>query len=215
MHSLTLGAAGVKWRRWPQDGPSSNAVDGWRTVTGGVTFRQRQDGGTAEGVSMTAVVLVRGPDPGAISLHRCRLSERLAVRMCAGELDRRIAAGACPDDSAALSLRAHALIGAPSRRRLARALRQLVAEAREPFGPFHPAVPMARREIRDTEDLIEELADVLESRVPLAARGIARLSVLITDGGSPFYFQGRPGALRSALEVTLQTLVAPPAVTET
>lgn len=161
---------------------------------------------------MTAVILVHGDEPDTISLHRCRLAQRLLVWARAPELDRRLAGGASPDGSVSLSLRAETLIGVSTRRRLSRSLRRIVQEAHGSFGPFHPTVPLARREILASRDLIEELAEALAGPAPADARGVAQVELLLSDGAGPFYQRGAAGILRPALLVALELLGPPPSI---
>lgn len=161
---------------------------------------------------MTAVVLVRGDEPDTISLHRCRLAQRLVVWARAPELDRRLAGGASPDASVSLSLRAQSLISARTRRRLSRSLRRILEEARGSLRPFYPTVPLARREILASRGLIDELADALAGPAPVDARGVAQVELLLSDGASPFYQRGVAGILRPALLVALELLGPPPSI---
>lgn len=53
---------------------------------------------------------------------------------------------------------------------------------------------------------LEELANLLLSSVPVDARGVARVRLLLRDGASPLYHSRRAGNLERAVEVALDRL---------
>lgn len=127
--------------------------------------------------------------------------ERLASHVRAAKLDRDLARGVSPDASAALALRAQALVRPSTRRSLARSLEQLVEEAtrgRIPR-PSEARIPIRRDRIRDAADALQLLIDHLLTRAPVPARGVAQVHVLLTDGAGPVYYPGDTDDLRACV----------------
>jgi hypothetical protein len=116
-----------------------------------------------------------------------------------GALDRRIARGADLTETPRLARRARQLVSRRCRRGVAQGLRNLVDAAEEPARSLTAAVPVQRRAILDERGLIVRLAVDLESDDRVAARGVALLERLLSDGDSPFYTPTPAGGLRDAL----------------
>ena len=131
---------------------------------------------------------------------------RLVARLRASELDAALAAGASPDSSAPLSLHAHALISAKNRRKLSQEILQILHKAEQPRSVFDPTVPICRRKVLNVRELVEELADRLQDRNPVATHGVANVRLLLRDGAGPLY--EHPGAddLRYRLEAAIAAL---------
>lgn len=127
--------------------------------------------------------------------------QRLACHLRAGKLDRDLAGGASPDASAALALRAQALVRPSKRRALARSVQKLVEEATWGGAP-HPTearIPIRRDRIVDAADALQVLIDCLLMPGPLPARGVAQVNVLLTDGAGPTYYSGDTDDLRASV----------------
>jgi hypothetical protein len=123
----------------------------------------------------------RGPLLGGVWL-------RVATRWRARDLDNQLAAGADPIESDELSLRVGQLGSSKSRRRLACALRGVVALAARDAYPIAMAAPPIRRTaVRANGELLLELADRLSTSEPVGVRGLAITSKLIDDRKSPLY----------------------------
>lgn len=163
---------------------------------------------------MTTVLIAQGADPYAITPQRCRLHVRLLTRIRRAKLDRALAGGTDPDSSRMLSLRATVLISAARRRSLAGRLRRILDDAVEGRRYADPRVPLARTEILRAQDRIEELIELLEQSDPVDPQGIARLEVLLTDGGSPLYGPEWTvaGELDGALDAVMDALEVPPTI---
>jgi hypothetical protein len=156
---------------------------------------------------MTTVLVAQGYDAQLIMPHRCTLLGRLMVRARGFALDRALAAGADPDSSPSVSLRAAALIAPRLRRSLARQVRATIAIAELPPPPLCCAVvPVQSRQITRERDLLEELAEALESPDPVEPRGVACAAILLHDGGSPLYYDRSRQSLRDALEDAIHYL---------
>jgi hypothetical protein len=136
------------------------------------------------------MVLLIHPDgaPTGVYVPRpVRWTDRAAARLHASRLDAQLAAGADPDSSALLGLRAQALTSPRRRRLLGRALERVAAR-----GPV--AAPQ----------LLALAARLLRPR-PLAIRGIAAVQVLLTDGAGPLHRHGEDlAATLAGIEAALE-----------
>ncbi len=112
---------------------------------------------------------------------------RLTTRWRARDLDDQLIAGADPMQSDELSLRVGQLGSSKSRRRLACALRGVVALAERAY-PIATAAPrISRAAVRANRELLLELAERLSAGEPVGVRGLAIASRLIDDRKSPLY----------------------------
>jgi hypothetical protein len=157
-------------------------------------------------MTITMTVLIAPElDPYEVRVERCSVWARVGTHLRAVELDRRLADGWSPDRCVELSIRARRLSSARHRRRLARLWRRLPRTAALPPHPFDPTVPIARAEILRSTDLIEQLAELLESGRPLDPGGIAQAALLLCDERSPIYSPTQRD-LRQALDHVLDVL---------
>jgi len=115
-------------------------------------------------------------------------------------LDRALASGADPSSSAALAERARHLTSTATRLRLASSVREVILAAGGPpsmpssrIPPSRPEVPAARLELAAIEMR-------LRSDARVNARGMARLELLLTDGGGPLYSPDYPAALSNEID---------------
>ncbi len=108
--------------------------------------------------------------------------------MTRGKLDREIADGRLCESSAQLALRSRQLVSPRERRQLARDLRGAVAYVdRMDSRPTISAVVIDRGAVRSARQAIVRLAERLEGWAPVSPRGVALVSVLLTDGLSPLF----------------------------
>jgi hypothetical protein len=137
-----------------------------------------------------------------------RLALKVAVRLSHWRLDAELAAGADPNGTPRLSLRAAELVGPEHRRRLAIALLQLANDARReaPVG-YSVAVPVQREQVAIADETLAFAAQTLLFANRVEARGVAMLERLLGDGGSAVYVDGAPGALDARLDAILHHLV--------
>jgi hypothetical protein len=156
---------------------------------------------------MATLLLTEQSDGSYVTSHSTQAHLRLLVRMRSTELDRALASGASPDSSAALSLRAHQLIGWTVRRRLAREIRSLVVRAERPIHPMQSTAPMCRHKIVDARDALHQLADQLVSPGPVDARGVAQLKRLLRDGNGPIFRRPRDDDLEPELDGVQKALI--------
>lgn len=155
---------------------------------------------------MSVLLVVDDQRPECVIPRRSRLPTRLWTYMHAASLDQALAAGASPDASAALSLRATQLIRASTRQSLARSLRWVIDSAIRPSLMRTPGVPICRRKILDSRELLLELAGRLASEEPVDARGVARVRLLLTGVIGPLYDDPCADDLKPVLNAALETL---------
>jgi hypothetical protein len=92
---------------------------------------------------------------------------RLSLPHSSGWLDRRLAAGARPEESPALRRRARMLRSDRKRRALAAGIARLIREADAPAGPLTSAVPIQRDAVRTCRPLLLMIAqDVQDTKLP-------------------------------------------------
>jgi hypothetical protein len=157
-------------------------------------------------ISMSTLLLTDPTNPRCIVHQRSRARTRLWTHLRSQRLDQALASGVSPDSSAALSLRAQALIGTSARAGLAGSITRLITEAEHPMGPLTFHVPTCRAKILRSRETLEALADRLVSTNPVDARGVARVRLLLTDGSGPIYARPTADDLEPALERTLVAL---------
>ena len=132
------------------------------------------------------------------------LRERLSLRLQARKLDRALADGASPGDSAQLSRRAAALVRADTRTELAVSLRQLTrGDEGTTLGNCVGALPARAGEARrDLERLSARLLDP----GPVDPRGVALTKDLLTDGVGPLFWMESNEDLVAHLRMVLEAL---------
>jgi hypothetical protein len=138
-----------------------------------------------------------------------RIRDRLRALLHGFAFDRDLAAGAEVDRSPALELRAHHLISARTREDLGRNLRRIVRQRCSAPSPVR--VPAAFNAVGEAGDLLARVAARLQAPAPVAARGVAQVSLLLSDGSGPLFDRRRAGELRSYLELALRDLEPRPA----
>jgi hypothetical protein len=119
------------------------------------------------------------------------------ARPRAGELDRRLAAGADPIESDVLALRVGQLGSPTARARLARSLRAAVRLGDE----YHASLGrlrIRRAEIRKNRELLLALAERVDDGDPVGVRGLAMASQLLDDPRSPLFSERAPRPLSVA-----------------
>ena len=151
------------------------------------------------------VLVAAGPD-GRVVAERARVRDRLASHWRARRLDRELADGVPPEASTALALRAQRLTEPDRRWSMAGALRRVLHDAnvdrRQRLGRVTPNL----RAVRSAAEELSRLADTLDDPGPVAAQGVARAWLLLTDGTGPLYNAGSrvslcAGAARAARDL--------------
>ena len=128
------------------------------------------------------------------------------ARLRGRSLDRALSNGEDPSSSPVLTRRAARLTSTKNRHALARSIRRLLdpPSGRRP-GPS-AAVPPHRSELAGARMPLARVAALLEIDEPVYARGVARLQLLLTEGGSALYAPRRTGELRGEVEGILDAL---------
>jgi hypothetical protein len=141
----------------------------------------------------------RGASPGQI-----RFRDRLRALLRGFALDRDLAAGAEVERSPALALRARHLLSARTREDLGSNLRRIANRDRSAPSLVH--VPIAGNAAAEAADLLGQVAARLLAPAPVDMRGVAQVSLLLSDGSGPLFDRRRTGELRSCLELALRDL---------
>lgn len=155
---------------------------------------------------MSTLLLTDQGNPGCIISERSRVRTRLSTHLRARALDRALASGVSPDSSAALSLRAHTLIGTRARADLARTIRRLISDARHPLHPLTPHVPLCRRKIIRSARTLEEVAQRLQGDDPADVRGVAQIRLLLIGDCGALYDYPAADDLEPALQEAIHAL---------
>jgi hypothetical protein len=129
-------------------------------------------------------------------LRACELDQALSERAPCTELERR---------------RARQLTSARGRRRLADGLARALSRSHKVDPALTAAIRPDASEVRDAQVVIGALDRGLRSGEPVRPTGAAILIVLLTDGTSPLYRRGDPGALGSRLRAAAAALELKPA----
>ncbi|HEX3513109.1 MAG TPA: hypothetical protein VHT26_03780 [Trebonia sp.] len=147
--------------------------------------------------------LVTG-DP--LAMRPSRVTDRLLARMLGASLDRQLAAGRTPESSSLLAARAQRVVAMRSRQRLARDWENLLRVARRAHGPYHHALPVCSDHVIAAEPAVRELVRCMTAPLPVAARGVAMATVLLTDALGPVYNRRSEVTLAAALEAAIAQL---------
>jgi hypothetical protein len=147
--------------------------------------------------------LVTG-DP--LAMRPSRVTERLLARMLGASLDRQLAAGRTPESSPLLAARAQHIVAIRSRQQLARNWENLLRAARRAHRTYYPAMPISSDRIIAAEPAVRELVRQMAAPLPVAARGVAMATVLLTDALGPVYNRRSRVTLAAALEAAAAQL---------
>ena len=155
------------------------------------------------------VVVVEDAEQGLV-LVEPRPGDRLLCALRSGALDRELAHGLRPETSRTRSLWA-ALLVTPARRRCyATTLLRLVAAAEQPGSRLARRLPPpTRARLRTCAADLRRLADRLVAPQPVTAGGMARVRLLLTDGGGPLHGPAPAATLRRAVAEALDALDEP------
>lgn len=129
----------------------------------------------------------RNGDADLIVAGPPRLSDRLEARVCAGRLDRALASGVPAESAPALALRARRLTALSDRRAKAATYRRLLREASEEAARSYLRITPRRGRVVAASAALSRLAEALDQPGPVAARGAAEASLLLTDGSGPLH----------------------------
>jgi hypothetical protein len=141
------------------------------------------------------------------SVRRYRIRDRVLARVRARALDRAVAEGIATDTSPALLLHARTLTHPSVARELGQQLCRIVQEAHEPrHMPGMRVMGAARERVLAAEDDLRVLASRLQSGKPIAAQGIAKVHLLLSDGTGPLFHRGSDRNLSEAIREATSAL---------
>jgi len=123
--------------------------------------------------------------------------QRVLVRLASARLDRALVDGAPPESGVMLAVHADRLVRPDVRRQLAAVVGNL-QNARVPVDPGRLQAVRAD---------LDRVTAVLAGPGPVAAAGVARLRVLLTDGTGPLFGRGTTDDLRRQLRLVVDALV--------
>jgi hypothetical protein len=110
---------------------------------------------------------------------------RLAVRLRASSLDRRLAQGDSPESSRLLAARAQVLVSPANLTALAGCWENVLRQSHRSPAARDPRARLNRGCIVACETEIERLVDALMKPRPVTARGVASAALLLADGTGP------------------------------
>jgi hypothetical protein len=126
-------------------------------------------------------------DPEHLVAAPCRARDRFGACLSGTSLDRRLAAGWPPESDRLLATRAQQLASPPRRRALATHWEHLLEVSRRQSTSYLRRVPLCRDRISAAEEAVREMVTALVAPLPVAARGVAMASSLLSDGAGPLY----------------------------
>ncbi len=138
---------------------------------------------------------------------RPRLALRLRTAARRTKLTQALAAGAQPDSSPELALRATQLTSRRHRNVLARTVGRVIEDAhRAPLTRGHMVI-IRRHAALEAESQLLQVRERLSGSEPVDVRGMAMLEQIITNGErSPLYNNSERGALQRALSFALAAM---------
>ena len=134
-----------------------------------------------------------------------RWLERVRARLFPTRYDRQVDAGVTPVPGTALAVHHDRLTAPLERTQLSSTLRLATADAEAGWRGVNPRVPVKANAIHESKDVIEAVLFRLAEPLPVRARGMARLRILLADGRGPLYRTGT-GSLNAALRGVLAAL---------
>jgi hypothetical protein len=132
--------------------------------------------------------------------------DRALTRLRGFQLDHDLAAGASPDATVPLALRAQTLVGMSARRDLARSAQRILTAATQGPSASRLPVPFCRDRVRNCPEEFGELIRGLLAAGPVPAQGMAKASVLLADAGGPLYNRASPDDLRDRVRDAAEAL---------
>ena len=118
-----------------------------------------------------------------------RVTDHILARLRAREIDDTLLNGGAANGDPVTLVRRARLLNRRYRSAVAKALRKLVAAARESKPNYFAArLHVKCREVLESEALILTLADELEQEAQVSARGVILADRLVRDGDSPVYW---------------------------
>lgn len=157
-------------------------------------------------VSLGFLSVAQAHDPvRRVEAPRVPYRTRVMARLHAARYDRMLAVGVAAVEGSPLAVHAARLMSVDERETIARSLRRTLDDARNRMAPASSRIQLNIPNIIAAGDRIDQVTQRLHSPRPVAARGIARLRILLADGAGPMYrygrgdLEGRLGAAFAAL----------------
>ena len=144
------------------------------------------------------IVLVESTQAG-LQPRRVRVRDRLVARGRAARLDQDLAAGASPEASVPLAVHAQTVTSPASRARLADSVELVAAQAGGWSRPRLPQVSVSTERAGPALPELRAISGRLRARTLVAARGVAMVRVLLSDGNGPLYQEGGGDELEARL----------------
>lgn len=141
-----------------------------------------------------------------LAMRPSRLTDRVLARLLGASLDRQLADGRKPESSSLLAARAQYIVAIRHRQDLERNWENLLLAARRGRESYYPAVPVRADRIVAAEPVIRELVRCVTVPLPVAARGVAMATALLTDALGPVYNPESRVPLAAALEAAIAQL---------
>jgi hypothetical protein len=116
-----------------------------------------------------------------------RRRDRFLARVLAASLERQLASGCPPAASRALAIRAQQLVASGEREAIAKEWAHLLDVAHRPPLPRTPQIPIRREQILAAESELGAMLTLLVTPFPVTVRGVAKASLLLTDGAGPVW----------------------------
>jgi hypothetical protein len=136
-------------------------------------------------------------DGTGVYVEPVTLRRRLTAALLCDRLDRMLAAGLPAESDVLLAVRAEHLASARTRTDLARTVGRLLRAASGPEHGISRASSMAvLSRVREARPELEDLIDHLLAPVPVSARGMALVRLLLRDGSGPLFRYESPADLR-------------------
>ena len=160
--------------------------------------------GSLTGGLQMIVVVITDAESG-LSQARVRVRDRLSARLYSSRLDAVLSSVTTPESTVPLALHAQRLVGGPSRCMLVGAIDRLLGRAsgeRRVAG----AVPVRADRVRACSGELRQVRDLLASSGPVAASGVAKMRLLVSDASSPLYRRGCPEELSARLREVREAL---------
>lgn len=148
-------------------------------------------------------VLLRSAPSDSAADHT-RPWERFAARLLASSLDRQLAAGRQSQSSLALAIRARQIVSPAGRRELVQHWSHVLDLAVRPPMPLPLHGPLCRGAVAAAEPDVREMIAVLAGGLPIAARGAAIASSLLSDGTGPLHNRHSPLELSAAVQEAIR-----------
>jgi hypothetical protein len=135
--------------------------------------------------------------------------DRWLTRVSAPFLDGQLAAGYPEGTSRVLAFRAQQICSPAGRRELAGQWAHVLDQARRPPVPRSPRAPLCRDRITAAEPDVQAMIGVLTGPLPVATRGAAMASYLLSDGAGPLYDRHSPVGLGEAVREATRQMTDP------